>query len=265
VHVDQDTQAEKVASRAQITRFPDTLPVFRILLRAEALAIIGAGLQCALRRPLRYDASPAVLRKRSDREAQRSRFSHRSAAWRGIGKRPRTTRTIRSPCITPEPLTVADGRQGGVSVDLDRLQDFGLAVLGCSQRCLSVEALSKQFLQAGSRLVLAAQYEELRLAAEPCTQCGRLTADFTVARRGAALEPQVRLAIKLILQVMSERFRRRVVSRALERAVADTSGTLPLDHDCVPFASISTDFALARGKHVCTSVSCSSLQMPGCC
>jgi hypothetical protein len=65
-----------------------------------------------------------------------------------------------------------------------------------------------QFLQAGCRLVLAAQNKELRVAAEPCTQSGRLTADFTVARRGAALEPQVRFAIELILQVMSERFRR---------------------------------------------------------
>jgi hypothetical protein len=66
----------------------------------------------------------------------------------------------------------------------------------------------KHFLQAGGRLVLAAQSNELRVATEPCTQSGRLTADFTVARRGAALEPQVSLAIELILQVMSERFRR---------------------------------------------------------
>jgi hypothetical protein len=99
---------------------------------------------------------------------------------------------------------------------LGGLEDSGLAVphrglrgaLGCSRRCLPGEALLKQPLQAGCRLVLAAQNKELRVAAEPRTQSGWLTADFTVARRGAALEPQVSLAIELILQVMSERFRR---------------------------------------------------------
>ena len=70
------------------------------------------------------------------------------------------------------------------------------------------EALLKQFLQAGCRLVLAAQNKELRVATKPCTQSGRLTADLAVALRAAALEPQVRLAIELILQVMSERLSR---------------------------------------------------------
>src|ERR1700752_5127500 len=65
--------------------------------------------------------------------------------------------------------------------------------LGRSRRCLPGEALLKQFLQAGCRLVLAAQNEELRVAAKPCTQSGQLTADLTVALRCAALEPQVRL------------------------------------------------------------------------
>jgi hypothetical protein len=135
--------------------------------------------------------------------------------------------------------------------------------LGCRRRRLAGEALLKQSLQAGGRLVLAAQSKELRVAAEPCAQSGRLTADFTVARRGAALEPQVRFTIELILQVMSQCFRRGIVARARACAVADTSGTLRHDHDRVPFASISTDFTLARGEHVRASVSCRSRQMPG--
>jgi hypothetical protein len=83
-----------------------------------------------------------------------------------------------------------------------------ISMLGCGRCWLLGEALSKQFLEAGCRLVLAAQSKEFRVAAQSRTQSGRLTADFTVARRGAALEPQVRLAVELILEVMSERFRR---------------------------------------------------------
>jgi len=99
--------------------------------------------------------------------------------------------------------------------------------------------------------MLAAQNKESRrVAPEPGTQGGRLTADFTVARRATPLEPQVRLAIELVLQVMSRRFRRRVVAGARKRAVADASRALPLDHDGVPLAGIGTDFALARGEHV---------------
>lgn len=99
--------------------------------------------------------------------------------------------------------------------------------------------------------MLSAQNEEFRVAAEAGAQSGRLAADLTVARCDAALEPQIRLAIELVLQMMSERFLRRVVARALERTVARTSGTLPLDHDRVPFAGLRADFAFARGKHVC--------------
>lgn len=56
--------------------------------------------------------------------------------------------------------------------------------------------------------MLAAQYKEWHVAAEPRTQRGWLSADLTFTWRGAALEPQIRLAIQLILQVMGERFRR---------------------------------------------------------
>jgi hypothetical protein len=99
--------------------------------------------------------------------------------------------------------------------------------------------------------MLSAQNEELRVASEAGAQSGRLAADLTVARWDAALEPQIRLAIELVLQMMCERFLRSVVARALQRTVARTSGTLPLDHDCVPFAGLRADFAFARGKHVC--------------
>jgi hypothetical protein len=99
--------------------------------------------------------------------------------------------------------------------------------------------------------MLSAQNEEFRVASEAGAQGGRLAADLTVARWDAALEPQIRLAIELVLQMMSERLLRRVVARALERTVARTSGTLSLDHDCVPFAGLRADFAFARGKHVC--------------
>ena len=112
--------------------------------------------------------------------------------------------------------------------------------------------------------MLAAQNEEWRVAAKPCTQSGWLTADFTVALRGAALEPEVCLAIESILQVMSERLRRRIMASARERTVADTSGSLTLDHDCVPFAGINTDFTLTRGEHVYAPVSCRSLRIPSC-
>src|ERR1700736_854315 len=69
------------------------------------------------------------------------------------------------------------------------------AALADSRCWLLGETLSKQFLQAVCRLMLSAQNEEFRVASEAGAQGGRLTADLTVARWDAALEPQISLAI----------------------------------------------------------------------
>ena len=102
--------------------------------------------------------------------------------------------------------------------------------------------------------MLSAKYEQFGVATQTSAQSRWLTADLTVARRHPALEPQVGLAVELILEMVSQRVFRRVVARARESAVAGTSHTLPLDHDGVPFTGVRTDFALARRKQTPASV-----------
>jgi hypothetical protein len=108
------------------------------------------------------------------------------------------------------------------------------------------EALLNHLLQAVRGLVLLAQNEELRIAPEPRTQVGRITADLTILC-ASTLEPQVGLTVELVLQMMSERFLRGFVARASQGAIAGTSHRLPFHHDRVPLACVRTDFALACG------------------
>src|SRR6516225_2904322 len=93
------------------------------------------------------------------------------------------------------------------------------------------------------------------MAPEPGTQRRPPTADFTIPWRVAALEPQVSLAIQLVLQVMSESVIRRIVAGAAERAVASAPHCLPVDHHRVPLASVCAVnmSGLRSGGIVCVS------------
>jgi len=97
-----------------------------------------------------------------------------------------------------------------------------------------------------------AENEELRVPPQPGAQCRRFTADFTIARLCAPFEPEIRLAVQLILQMMSERLCRGIVTRASERTVASAPWSCPFKDDCVPLARIRTDLTLSCRKHLCT-------------
>src|SRR5204862_4974665 len=86
-------------------------------------------------------------------------------------------------------------------------------------RRLRHQSLSEQNLQTARRLVPLAQHEQLRSAAESGAERRALAADLAIGRRGATIQPQVGLAIELILQVVSERFFRGVMPRTSERAI----------------------------------------------
>jgi hypothetical protein len=97
--------------------------------------------------------------------------------------------------------------------------------------------------------MLLAQNEELRITSEACAQRGRLTANLTILWAAPALKPQVALAIKLVLQMMRERFGRGLVAGTTQRTVPRSPCPLPLDHDRVPLANLCTDIALACCNH----------------
>jgi hypothetical protein len=88
------------------------------------------------------------------------------------------------------------------------------------------------------------------MAPEPGTQRRPPTADFTIPWRVTALEPQVSLAIQLVLQVMSDSVIRGIVTGAAERAVASAPRCLPVDHYRVPLASIGAVIAPACRQHI---------------
>src|SRR6516162_10671171 len=100
------------------------------------------------------------------------------------------------------------------------------------------------------------------IAAEPGTQRRPPTADFTIPWRVAALEPQVSLAIQLVLQVMSESVIRRIVAGAAERAVASAPHCLPVDHHRVPLASVCAVITPACRQHVWPPVWWNRLRQP---
>ncbi|HXO66171.1 MAG: hypothetical protein WAU56_18440 [Steroidobacteraceae bacterium] len=60
-------------------------------------------------------------------------------------------------------------------------------------------------MQAVCGLVLSAQNEELGIAPQPGTQGGRITTDLTILW-DVTHEPQISLAIELVLQMMSQCF-----------------------------------------------------------
>jgi hypothetical protein len=67
------------------------------------------------------------------------------------------------------------------------------------------------------------------------------------------LEPQISLAIELVLQMMGECFAGGFVTGASDRAVPCSSYCPPVDHNRVPLASVWSVLALACGKHVSVS------------
>ena len=121
------------------------------------------------------------------------------------------------------------------------------------QRGLHGQALLGDLLQTVRGLVLSAQNEQFRIASEPGAQDRRITTDLTILRE-ATLEPQISLAIELVLQMMSECFVGGFVAGASDRAVACSPYCLPVDYHRVPLASVCSDLALACGKHVSVSL-----------
>jgi hypothetical protein len=77
--------------------------------------------------------------------------------------------------------------------------------------------------EARGGLMAGTQYEELRVPPEPGAQRRVFAANFTFAANRSAIEPEVGLAIELILQVVRERLIGRSVTGA-GHTIASTSG-----------------------------------------
>jgi hypothetical protein len=110
------------------------------------------------------------------------------------------------------------------------------------------EPALEQHFQADAGLMLPAQHEQVRAAAQARAQRRAFAADLARAL-GSPIEPQVQLPIELELQVMRERVLGGIVTGAANGAIARPAGGLPVYHDRVPLAGIRAIFTFSRGKH----------------
>jgi hypothetical protein len=107
----------------------------------------------------------------------------------------------------------------------------------------------EQYLQTARGVVCVAQAKEFAAPAEPRVQGRVFATDLAVPTQGSTVEPQVGLAIELVLQMVSEGIIGRVMAHAIEGTVADAPNGLVFHDDREPLACLVADFAPAGDEH----------------